>query len=259
MCYLLKLDICVKDEEIDYANEKFFANDQELIEDYLCTLYMNGQIYIDYSLVKAGQHRYYAFVNVPQVESIEEKYNNEYVNRSYKYIDIKIQEAEKNISYNPNCNCKIIPYYILSPDYEIGTSSPLICGKCGNEIPLYKIPHLFNEKEHYSLLKYQKIYASVYELYFQSLSDRFTKNQLVNHNSALNKMAFEIREELEEKMGKAVYVDLPRGLLNWRGAKKDYGEKCPKCGKNLVKCEYQLCSDEMLKCNDCRLITDTTE
>lgn len=259
MCYLLKLDICVKDEEIDYANEKFFANEQELIEDYLCTLYMNGQIYIDYSLVKAGQHRYYAFVNVPQVESIEEKYNNEYVNRSYKYIDIKIQEAEKNISYNPNCNCKTIPYYILSPDNEIGTSSPLICGKCGNEIPLYKIPHLFNEEEHYSLLNYQKIYASVHELYLQSFSDRFTKNQLVNHNSALNKMAFNIREELEEKIGKPVYVDLPRVWLNWRGAKKVYSEKCPQCGKNLVECEYQLCSVKMLKCEDCRLITDTVK
>ena len=73
MCYLLKLDICVKDEAIDYANEKFFADEQDLVEDYLCTLYMNGQIYIDYSLIKAGQHRYYAFVN----EFPESKYMKE--------------------------------------------------------------------------------------------------------------------------------------------------------------------------------------
>jgi len=52
----------------------------------------------------------------------------------------------KNILYDPNCNCETAPYYILFTTSEIGTSSPLICGKCGNETPLYKIPYLLNNK-----------------------------------------------------------------------------------------------------------------
>ena len=76
MCSLLNLDIRVKADEINYNKQKFFSDEQELIEDYLCTLYMNGQIYSDYNLINPGQHKYEVFVNLPNLESIIEKYNN---------------------------------------------------------------------------------------------------------------------------------------------------------------------------------------
>ena len=97
MCSLLNLDIRVKADEINYNEQKFFSDEQELIEDYLCTLYMNGQIYSDYNLINTGQHKYEVFVNVPNLESIREKYNNEYVNRSYKLLVVQIKEMGKNI------------------------------------------------------------------------------------------------------------------------------------------------------------------
>lgn len=210
MCRLLNLEIRVKADEIDYNEEKFFSDDQGLVEDYLCSLYRNGQIYSDYNLIHIEQHKYQAFVNVPNSESLSEKYNNEYVNRSYKHIVVQIKEIGKNILYYPDCNCEDVPYYILFCTSETGTSSPVICGKCGNEVPLYKVPYLFSEEEHFTLINYQKTYAGVHELYMQSLSDRFTKNQLLNPDSSLNKMAFEIREELENKIKKPVYLSLSR-------------------------------------------------
>lgn len=73
MCRLLKLEICVKTDEINFNEEKFFSNEQELIEDYLCSLYRNGQIYSDYNLIRTKQNMYEAFVNVPDPESICEK------------------------------------------------------------------------------------------------------------------------------------------------------------------------------------------
>ncbi len=256
MCRLLKLEIRVKSDEINYNEERFFSNEQELIEDYLCALYRNGQIYFDYNLIKAEQHKYEAFVNVPDLESISEKYNNGYVNRSYKHLVVQIKEIGKNILYGPDCNCERVPYYILF-SAETGTSSPIICGKCGNEIPLYKVPYLYLEEEHFTLINYQKTYASVHELYMQSLSDRFTKNQLVNPHSALNRMAFEIREELENKIKKPVYLSLSRIFLNLkRDGKKIDSDKCPKCGKDLIECDYHIGFLKMFKCDDCRLITD---
>lgn len=257
MCRLLNLEIRVKSDEINYNEEKFFSNEQELIEDYLCTLYRNGQIFSDYNLVNIEQHKYQAFVNVPNLESLSEKYNNEYVNRSYKHLVVQIKEIGKNILYNPNCSCEDVPYYILYGTSEIGTSSPVICGKCGNDIPLYKVPYLFTDEEHFTLINYQKTYASVHELYMQSLSDRFTKNQLLKPNSSLNKRAFKIREELENKIKKPVYLSLSRVFFDHKNDyKKIDSDKCPKCGKNLEECEYQFDSVKIFKCDDCRLITD---
>lgn len=257
MCRLLELDIRIKTDQINYDEERFFSTDQELIEDYLSTLYTNGQIYSDYNLIHIEHLRYKAYINVPDLESISEKYNNEYVNRSYKHLIVQMKEIGKNILYNPNCNCKTVPYYILFCTSETGTSSPITCGKCGNEIPLYKVPYLFRESEHFTLINYQKIYASVHELYMQSLSDRFTIKQLVNPDSSLNKRAFEIREELENKIKKPVYLSLSRSFLDVnRYAKKIDSDKCPKCGKNLLECDYQIGLVKMFRCDDCRLITD---
>ena len=257
MCRLLELEICVKSDEINYDEERFFSNEQELIEDYLLALYRNGQIYSDYNLIHIEEHKYKAFVNAPDAESISEKYNNEYVNRSYKHLILQIKETDENILYYPGCNCETVPYYVLFCTSETGTSSPIVCGKCGKEIPLYKVPYLFHEGEHFSLINYQKIYAGVHELYMQSLSDRFTKNQLENPDSALNKRAFEIRKELENKIKKPVYLYLLRSFLNIkRDGKKIDSDKCLKCGKKLSECDLQIGLVKMLKCDDCKLITD---
>lgn len=257
MCCLLDLKIRVKTDEINYNEEKFFSNEQELIEDYLCTLYMNGQIYSDYSLTNVEEHKYEAFVNVPNLESISKKYNNKYVNRSYKYLVVQIKELGKNILYDPNCHCETIPYYILLGTSETTGSSPIICGKCGKEVPLYKVPYLFSQEEHFTLINYQKTYASVHELYMQSLSDRFTRNQFANPDSSLNTMAMGIRKELEIKIKKPVYLNLSRCFLNIKRAVKEIdSDKCPKCGKNLIECDYQIGSVKMFRCDDCRLTTD---
>ena len=96
MCRLLELEICVKSDEINYDEERFFSNEQELIEDYLLALYRNGQIYSDYNLIHIEEHKYKAFVNAPDAESISEKYNNEYVNRSYKHLILQIKETDEN-------------------------------------------------------------------------------------------------------------------------------------------------------------------
>lgn len=58
-------------------------------------------------------------------------------------------------------------------------SSPIICGACGKEIPLIRVPYINNKKKHYSILNFQSIYKSVDNLWMNSLSDRFTKRDCV--------------------------------------------------------------------------------
>lgn len=257
MCRLLNLEIEVNADEVNFDEEKFFSDEKELVEDYLCMLQMNGQIYSDYSAVCEGGHKFRAFVNVPERESLDARYNNDYDNRSYRYMTVKITDMGDNFLYEENCRCKEVPYYILEGSFDAGTSSPVICGRCGNEVPLYKLPRLYSEEDHFSLISFNKCFAGVHELFVQSLSDRFTKNQLSNPRSSLNKAAFAVREELEKKLDKPVYVNLTKiyDLSSRRAASADQ-DKCPLCGKTLSECTFQIGLVRMFKCEDCRLITD---
>lgn len=130
-----------------------------------------------------------------------------------------------------SCHCKEHSYYIISvfPD---DMTSPIICGDCGREIPLIRIPYLFNEEEHYPILTFQSIYNSVDNLWMNSLSDRFSKRQIIDPKSQLNIRGLEIREELEKKTHKPVYLLISNpigGLFEFVKNNKNL-DNCPNCG-----------------------------
>lgn len=52
-----------------------------------------------------------------------------------------------------SCHCEDSSWYMLYSDYS-ESSSPIICGDCGKEIPLIRMPYLFNEYEHFSILSW---------------------------------------------------------------------------------------------------------
>lgn len=250
MYKFIKLTILVS-SDIDYENEVFFKDEDGLIKDYLMTLNKNGQIMSDYSLLKDND-KYIVYCNVAEVDAINEKYNNEYVNRSYKYLTIKLDVLGDNISYYDDCDCGKTSWYLLYADYtSFDSDSPLFCGECGKAISLHKIPKLFGEKEHWKLLIYQETYTAVDTLWMNSLSDRFTKRQITDVNSQLVKSGLEVRKELEDKLSKPIYLYIRKPMGGWFGpdTNEKTFDKCPICGESLQpSLNNDICGKMCHKC-----------
>lgn len=225
---------------------------EEFLWDYLSCLYKNGQIMNDYSLYKI-ENKYISIMTLSEDNSLNDAYNNEYVTKLKsqleQYFKISLEYFGNNINYNDICTCETSSWYMMYTDYYT-YESPIACGDCGKEIPLHKIPYYQEEKEHYTLLGWQRAYQSLDKLYIYSLNDRFTLRNLNNPKGTLFKIGMDIRKDLELKLHKPVYyyVFYPNEEI------KRYHSRCPICNKVWEK---SLNPDVVeYICKDCRLATD---
>ena len=71
----------------------------------------------------------------------------------------------------------------------------------------------------------------------ESLSDRFTKRQIIDYNSQLNKRGLDIRAELERNVNKPVYYLLCNPIGGWFEFEKNNKNltACPKCNGEFSK------------------------
>lgn len=220
----------------------------ELIWEYLSCLYINGQINEGYELIEREQ-QFIAFVTVQGSDALQEMYDNIYIKENRAklegILEISYEFVGINVDSTGQCTCEKPSWYILKAEYS-STESPLICGDCGMKFPLYKVPHILNEDEHYRIISWQRAYRCVDRLWMENLADRFTFRQLSQPNSALFKGAMEIRKELEEKLNAPVYyyVFHANKLM----------EVCPCCGLKWTANEDENIVD--FKCEKCRLATD---
>ena len=91
-----------------------------------------------------------------------------------------------------------------------------------------------------------------------SLSDRFTKRQITNHDSQLNKLGLDIVNELEKKVNKPVYLFIANpigGYFEFEKNNKNL-EYCPKCGGEFKHINNDY-ADKV--CEKCRLAFITHE
>ncbi|QVK18987.1 DUF2310 family Zn-ribbon-containing protein [Mycoplasmatota bacterium] len=141
-------------------------------------------------------------------DSLESKYYNKYINKILEKVEFTYELISDDAFATDSCHCEEHSFYVLGTYYTEDTS-PILCGDCGKEIALTKVPYVFKEDEHFTILSYQRMYNSVENVWMSSLSDRFTKRQLTYHDSQLSKRGVEICRELENKIGKPVYFLLP--------------------------------------------------
>ncbi len=225
-------------------------NIADRIDEILGMLYKNGQILGDW-IIEDHAPVYIASVTTTDDDSLEAKYYNQYIRKEIADFYIETEIVCDDALASDCCHCAEHGYYIFAvcPDLS---SSPVICGDCGNEIPLTRIPYIYKEEEHYSILNFQSMYKAVDTLWMDSLSDRFTKRQLVNHKSELNRRGMEIRAELEKKVGRPVYYLLANPIGGWYELEKNNKklEVCPKCGGEFEKIDYAY-ADKV--CQTCRL------
>ena len=218
------------------------------VDEILGMLHKNGQI-LDW-IIEDHAPSYVATVSTTDDDSLDEKYFNQYIRSAISDFEIETEIVCDDALASDCCHCADHSYYIFAV-YPDLSSSPVWCGDCGNEIPLTRIPYLYGEEEHYSILNFQQMYKAVDTLWMDSLSDRFTKRQLVNHKSELNKRGMEIRAELERRLGKPVYYLLANPIGGWYELEKNnkHLEVCPKCGGELEKIDH-ACANKV--CKKCR-------
>ena len=222
----------------------------------LSMLYKNGQILNNW-IIEEYQDYLEVRVTTTDDDSLNSKYFNKYILKELENFTLDITILANDAGSTDCCHCLKHSYYILAinPDEA---SSPIICGDCGKEIPLIRIPYLFNEEEHYTILSFQQLYKSVDNLWMESLSDRFSKRQIINPNSQLNKLGLDIINELEKMVKKPVYLLVANpigGYFEFEKNNKNL-ECCPKCsGKfKYVNNDY---ADKV--CDKCRLAFITHE
>lgn len=134
------------------------ANDDDVLDlfwDYFSCLYKNGQILKNFEMIKTDDN-FMVFVTLPADDALDENYNNTYVSKSFAKVqelfEISMEIIGENLNYDKSCTCEKSSWYMLYTDYS-KTDSPVICGDCHKTIPLYKLPHLFNEGEHHGVLE----------------------------------------------------------------------------------------------------------
>lgn len=233
-------------------------NIAEKIDRFLNLLYMNGQLIPEW-IVETKDDYYIATTITTDDDSLDSKYYNSYIRKELGNFDISIEIVCDELRSTDCCHCSEHSYYILAVNPDDG-SSPIICGDCGKEIPLIRIPYLYKEEEHWSILGFQTMYKAVDRLWMDSLSDRFTKRQIIDHKSQLNRVGIDICAELEKKVGKPVYYLLGNPIGGWYEFEKNNKvlTLCPKCGGELESINGYF--DAVLnRCPKCRLALITHE
>lgn len=242
-----------------------------LIDTYFSTLYMNGQILSWDIYGKQEGEEFVAVVAVADDDALEEKYNSVYTNTVIgKRAEIEEPTGNSYLEKNAGklrmryealaddalatdcCHCQKSDGYVLYTEYSMA-SSPVYCVNCGKEVPLFRLPYVFKEREHYSIITWQETYQAVDQLWMNGLSDRFTRRQLCDPKSELNKQGIELCEELEKKLQTPVYLfcRCTSNMCFGSRRKRQPLSVCPKCGEELTPFVNQNLAEKA--CEACRL------
>lgn len=220
---------------------------------FISCLAKNGQILTSFSNTVKYKNYYAVRVVAFDMESIKEKYWNEYCIKFYKEVcNLSIKPPEfRFIGENYNvcdcCNCKEPSYYILYSDFS-KDETPVICGDCHRCIPLYKLPKTYLKLEYFDLLNWQSVYCGCFRQFLEGVGEHHGYKMIHNPKSELSKFGLKLCAKLEKKTKKPFYYYI---YTYYKKNKK----KCPKCGrkwvnnkKNKYNCDYI--------CHHCRLIAD---
>jgi predicted nucleic acid-binding Zn ribbon protein len=229
---------------------------EELLWSFLVCLKRNGQIINDYRIVKS--ENYLLYVTFPKEDSFDEKYDGVYVKRDREKIketfDYVVTVIGRNVSSQPYCDCekrKAIEMETFKGDID----SVFTCCDCGKPIVLYEIPFLEMQDDHYHILDWQENYSAIDELWMNCLSDRYTGNQMVNINSALNKQGTQIAEYISSQLGYKVYYHLSDEYgrkIKYHGTGRGKIHICPKCDRVMTRIEMGE-DREIDVCDECNL------
>ena len=189
--------------------------------------------------------------------SLDEKYNNFYVNAQIKKIEelcgSTIQSkiiGKSRDNYESPCVCNKPEFYILITNY-VSISSPLTCGTCNKPVPLYRLPHYYDHG-YMPILSWDTNYISCDSLQMNcEVGERWALNQMQNVNSQLSKQGIEICKNIEKLKNIPTYYY----MHNYKRTKGDESlKRCPICnGEWYLKEQIHGFYD--FKCDRCKIVS----
>lgn len=246
---------------IEFKSKDDITIDAEgVINLYINALRSSGQILREFQLVKSSSG-YSLYVTTPKADSLNERFDSKYVKQYREELDkfftITVTQIGLDTRSQEYCSCTTRTA-IEMQTHAYDLDSCLICCTCGKPIALYELPYLDGQDDHYHIVGWQNVYRSTHKLWLESLSDRFTGNQLVNINSVLNRQGRKIANEIRSKTGYKVYYNIFDDLTKKvKFVKMDdrHIRLCPCCGDPMKYVKF--CEDyEVFVCENCSLSSD---
>ena len=196
--------------------------------------------------------------------SFSPKNDSPYVSQLRREIEILCQDkfqvkilGKEACQTKRLCRCKKPSSYVLWTNY-INELSPLDCGDCGGNVPLYRIPKPPESyrQDHYSIARWDIAYQACDRLQMQcGFGERWGMKQMQDYDSGLSKEGREACREIEIAAGVPVYYY----LFNYRNIteERDKQRPCPECGGNWLLSEPWLQWFDF-RCDQCRLVSSIT-
>jgi predicted nucleic acid-binding Zn ribbon protein len=240
--------------EITFVSKKEF--DREEVEDtiysLLGSLRMNGQIIGDeFSIILTNQG-YAAYQKLPLSNSLDISHANKYVLKDLEKLEsngvsLAINIMGEKIESTAICECKNRKSLIFFTNY-LTTESPLRCGDCFGTIPLYLIPHTYDD-EYYNVITWQSDYKACDSLQMGcKTGERFGSREISKIDSSLSRRGIEICTQITDLTGLPYRHNDQKRLMEEK-------RKCPSCsGGWLLKEPLHELFD--FKCDRCRLLSN---
>ena len=150
-----------------------------------------------------------------------------------EYFNIQIKNCGIDLESQEYCTCKTRSAMEMQT-FRFDIDSVFTCCDCGKPVVLYELPYLEMREDHNDIQLWQDNYAAMDMLWLNCLCDRYTGNQRVKLDSALNKQGIAIAEYMSKQLGYPVYYHLECDYGKSIKAEKVGDQQihiCPKCGK----------------------------
>jgi len=221
---------------------------------FVGALVRGGQTMNEDSIIQSGSLIRYVCI-CPEKDSLNVRNHSTYAQKSYKKLlkasarKPQIKMLGKIVEGPLACKCRVRPFLVLFTNF-LDHSSPIICGKCRQPVPLYHLPRL--ESGNYrDYLAWQENYRSCDSLFMLSgVGEKFGYDQISELKSELTKFGRTIGASLEKKAGVPVYYYLHR--YYGTSPKAESKKRCPGCGSRWAEQESKTFQ---MRCDKCKLLS----
>ncbi len=223
------------------------------MEAFLNALRSNGNIFNDWNDLELEDRVCVRVVSLEERALLPENwscYAQDYWNKTKSFCrkSAIFRAVAETVVYDFVCDCFNPTSHILRSSM-FGIETPVVCGCCEKAIPLYTLPHVNQEEDHYKILGWQTTAFSFDRLWYQGgAGERFATRQLEYPQSDFMKQTRQLAAALEKESEVPTYSFLKHYYQKW-------GKHCPLCGR---KWRWKETTSELFafKCNHCRLISE---
>ncbi len=225
----------------------------ECLESFLGCLRRNGNIIGDHVTLELAD-RVQARVLALAPDALDEANLSEYARKDGEQVralsarDPQTRRVEEKTSEQTWCDCQAPSFRLLYSQWS-RLISPVLCGDCWRDVPLYRLPLIGDSqsKEHGELTTWLDTRENFEWIWLGSgAGEREAYRQLARPRSPFIKATRELAARLEAKTGVPTFTFLKHYYRKW-------DKHCPLCER---KWKWKGPEELRFRCEHCRLISE---